>query len=107
MLNTNFVQVISAANGLNDEGFIRWCSDHEVIHNIDDPPVCEHCQFDMHLEFSQLNTDGVCWRCPMCKYRKSIRYGTWTSESNLSLKTLVKILATGVMNGLLQAQLKT
>lgn len=93
MLNTNFIQVISASNDLNDKNFIRWCSDHEVIHNIDYPPVCEHCLFNMRLEFSQINTDGVCWRCPMCKCRKSIRYDTWASESNLPLRTLVKILA--------------
>ena len=46
----------------------------------------------MHAEFSQLNTDGACWRCSQCKSKLSIRYNSWTYVSSLSLRQLVKLL---------------
>ena len=89
----DFNQVISAANNLNDTEFIKWCSQNEVIHDIDNHPLCKKCGLEMHIEYSDRNTDGTCWRCSACANRLSIRYDTWTSDSNLSLRLIVKILA--------------
>ena len=92
-MQLNFFQVINAANFLDDPHFVKWCSDNEVIHDINNPPLCRNCNATMHLEYSSNNTDGAAWRCSACKRRLSIRYDTWTSRSNLSLRLLVKILA--------------
>lgn len=89
----NFREVIRAAKELNDVNFIQWCSQNEVIRNINNRPLCRRCGVAMHVEYSVRNTDGACWRCHLCRGRLSIRYNTWCSRSTLSLRSLVKVLA--------------
>lgn len=76
--------------------FVEWCDNENFIsiygHKCDSV-VCDN-EEDMILELYNSSPDGVTLRCnnPNCRNRKSIRIGTWFSQSHLSLKIQLSLI---------------
>ena len=49
---------------------ISWCAQHSLIHN---RLKCQNCRIFCSLNKKTASTDGIEWKCKICKSRKSIR----------------------------------
>jgi transposase-like protein len=50
---------------------------------------CDACGCDGSQILDSSTSDGIIWRCPKCRAKKSIRYSSWFGQSRLSLSSLL------------------
>ena len=53
--------------------------------------LCSKCNVDMTVAPIETVIDKYAWRCKKCRSRKSIRRGTWFSNSHLSLSSILQL----------------
>ncbi|KAK3921779.1 putative transposase-like protein [Frankliniella fusca] len=79
-----------AKEAVSDLEYIKWLQDIGLLGK---GYVCPKCGDDMKLLAKAALSDGYAWRCckKACKCVRSIRKGTWFSESKLSLRNIVML----------------
>ena len=79
----------------DDKTFIKWISEQNIIPNIHQVHFCHSCKSLMKINYSPKYVDGAVFKCmnSKCRNTMSIRLNTWTSQSKLSLRGFVHILA--------------
>jgi transposase-like protein len=65
---------------------LQWLAKRRLIKN---NVYCENCNTQFGLNAYQDAEDGYRWKCKGCNKRKSVRDGSFFSESRLSLQTLI------------------
>ena len=90
----NFNDAIDSTK-LDNVSFINWLSSQKIIPNINYPRYCSSCGSLMKIEYNYNYSDGAMYRCTSknCRNRMSIRLDSWISQSKISLKTFIIILA--------------
>ena len=93
MSEITFQEVQNQVCNVKDEkAFIEWCAFRGLIDPVTPRPTCA-CGGEMALQRAKIFKDGVCWRCPLCQKRMSVRGRTWMADSNMSIRELALMLA--------------
>lgn len=53
---------------------------------------CISCSRECSIVVDSSITDGIIWRCPSCKKKKSIRYNSWFTGSRLPLDRILRVV---------------
>ena len=82
---------IQALFDIFDDNFIGWLMGLQLIRHV---VRCNArgCRADMVLEERLDSQDGHRWRCRRCRKSKSLRYGSFFTNSNLSIKEMVLVI---------------
>ena len=89
-----FQGVLNTISNSTDKDFIQFCSNWGLIPHIErEAPNCPKCGQKMPIYYSHQQTDGAIFRCCRCKTKRAVRQNAWTRQSQLSLRTIAKILA--------------
>jgi len=81
------------ATRLDDRSLIRWAFESQLLPSQTEPRVFTGCRGPMRVYCHEAFTDGAMWRCWSCPGKCSIRSGSWTSHSHLTLKEIALLIA--------------
>ena len=68
---------------------VSWLAERGLIGNTF---TCAICQQPCRMNAYAGSADGYRWKCRDCNFRKSIRHGSFFSDSHLSLKQVILMI---------------